>query len=126
MGLLVLVVQEALEKDSNNFITKWRFFPLFEAIQARVMALLTEYLLPAEPQRRLEIEAIVSSSFLYKYENLLAHYEYMSPENAELFCQYLVSVDQARVQNFNLFKIIINAFTKLPYVEINPHKETIR
>jgi hypothetical protein len=33
---LIIIIQESFERDKLNFITKWRFFPLFQAIVARV------------------------------------------------------------------------------------------
>jgi hypothetical protein len=76
-----------------NFITKWRFYPLLQAVQSRITALMKDYTDTKDYDMLRSIETIITPPFLYKYLHLTYFYDFLTPEDASIFYDFLIKRD---------------------------------
>lgn len=79
LALLLNVVEDSLDRDKTNFITKWRFYPLINAIGVRLAQMMDTYVQTQDFEVKKSIDHIISNVFFFRYINMLHLYRYMPP-----------------------------------------------
>lgn len=72
------------------------------------------------------IEQILTPPFLYKYLHLVYFYDFMSPEDAIVFYEFLIKRDELKREDYHCVSGFINALCYVPFVEVKgENKENV-
>lgn len=116
--MLTKIINESIEKDHLNFITKWRFYPLVMAIFNRLLSYMEEYTQTTDYEKRKSIEIIIQPQLYQKIIILIYGYGYLAPENAVKLYKFIVSRDTRLYSDHNIVFNLLNTICYIPFVEI--------
>lgn len=109
-----------MQKDQTNFITKWRFFGIFQNVQKRTNELFMRYISSKDFEEQRQIESVLTYHYIYKYFHLLSLYGNLSKEDAEVLEKFLLFKDKSKREEFATIIMYLNIVCYAPYVELSP------